>query len=587
MIQLSHPSIDASSHSTAHLTHVKPGVTPSAEMLQQVIFRLPDWSILKPDRDRPLPDPSTLAAMQNLVEMIQSLRTVALASTEPSLLEGSSGCPMSAEDLLPYVSEEAYEVWDALNDDISPSAIQETMSSVPSGSDSRTWMNLEAIASWLLWEIARTSYSVMQMIEGISARRLIADQEWQAGMLRLAILLEIKAPMMHWSFDLVTGCPTAASVDENACLQSDGVILPSEVLTQSGGSEASRDRTPVNECLVTLTAQIKDQFPAINDLLNGISVEILQPGQPWQTGQLQLKIGFEFIDQTPAAIANYSQHSSPDLVEAELVDESTFIQSSPSPAATIAAPARVSLIELPRHLLHPTTLVRLSDRTSFEKYRQKAEQQHLQNAILHLEAAQLDHNPESGLAQIVKEAYRVIGQMQEYDRSTPACLQPESLINELIPKLLWNLTRSSYELTQLIGGVEGRALQPGCNWQSGTLRLLPILHFQTTGITATIDLATGQSTAYSACLLDPKALCQGSLSPFIGQGLDSAPFLKQMVQVEILIEHLLRQIGNQIPEIEPFIQGCPIEWLETGQTWQPGSLKLTLGLELIPHQHNL
>jgi hypothetical protein len=229
----------------------------------------------------------------------------------------------------------------------------------------------------------------------------------------------------------------------------------------------------------------------------------------------------------------------------------------------------------------------LADQGIPEPRSQTILQQQLARSISRLQATPINGNTDQGLLPIVQETWRAIDRANYRMDSTIDLGQPTRLIDELMPKMLWQVTRSSYEITQLIGGVEVTALQPGLDWESGTLRLIVALQIQATAIQCTIDLITGRRITSETTLLDPKTLCQLSLRSDLGEHLTPTFSWQSPVQAETVISHLQQQIRTTAPEIGQFIDVTPIEWLETDQEWQPGTLKLALNLELMPNHKPL
>jgi hypothetical protein len=146
------------------------------------------------------------------------------------------------------------------------------------------------------------------------------------------------------------------------------------------------------------------------------------------------------------------------------------------------------------------------------------------------------------------------------------------LMDELIPKLLWSITSSTYEIMQLVGGLSTQVLQPHATWQQGTLRLLAALHLHTAAVDNTLDLSTGRSVDVDATRLGVGAIVQVNTQGCL-----------QLTSIAILTAHLQQQLYDAVPEYRLLMDGVSIAWLEdVEQDWQSGTMKLSVSLAFIP-----
>ncbi len=232
--------------------------------------------------------------------------------------------------------------------------------------------------------------------------------------------------------------------------------------------------------------------------MEGMGVNLLIPKEEWQAGEVQLDLGFEFIARASEFTACNPSFDRMDLVEAELLEDSALSETFSGGFTHLAPVAQVSVVELPRQSLGMATLIRLADQSESEPYIQQLLQQQIRRAIAQLQK-NLQNNrsatDDEQLLQVVNEAYETAHQVCVAVGSPLYSQQPILLLDELIPHLLWSITRSSHEVMQLIGGINGAVFEPGCDWEQGTLRLLAMLQFQAVGVSCTIDLATGQVIA--------------------------------------------------------------------------------------------
>lgn len=555
------PTIKASTDST----ETTPPLPMTFADLLQTVIRLSELQLSEPLAPLPVYSPDLYAGVQRLIDLITHLRQTAPASGLSSSTSRQEGI-LSPACLLPYVSEEAEEVLDLLKT-LEPQAVVAT--SQPE------LLALNAFIPHLLWSIARTSYSVMQLIEGIRVKVLLPEHHWVAGMLRLVILLEGKTATGQWCFDLVTGCPPTSLLDLATVIHTEETILPLRQATPALiGTNSGAIGPASGQQLQELSQQIQDMTPAVTTLLAGVPVEFLQPGMGWESGGMQLQLGWEFVPHGQNLPEQLDSFLGSDLVEAELLEETDAgIEAGGSLSGSeVASPMPVSLVECPRQLLDATTLIRLAANPG---------------ALLGLDTRpaalvgatgriwQLVATRDGALLPIVEEAYRASERLTH--SVFPGCLvQPELLMDELLPKLLWHLTRSSYVVTQFISGFDLRVLQPGKPWQQGTLRLVGMLQIKAVGVNCILDLATGQSIPRQV-LLSPDTILDTTATHTLPHLFQVKP-RSFLFQAKTLMAELDQQIQMAAPELKQLVQGIAIEWLESEQDWQPGSLNLHLGL---------
>ncbi|WP_421655643.1 hypothetical protein [Leptothermofonsia sp. ETS-13] len=590
MIQASLPTTNAP---TGDCTHLPPDSSLAFEVAGKTVLKWANLPLFSQQGERSFLSHSALASMRQLMGIIHRLRSLTLSSQELGADSWQPERPLTPKNLVPYVSEEAYEVLDALEDNTpTDPQLQETREGkaiqlpVPP-----SYLTVETLAPYLLWGIARSSYLLMQLIEGISIQKREPNEHWVSGMLRLVVLLQGQTPTVQWCFDLATGIPPGALLNGNTLIQLKADRLPMQNhLFSSGEAPSSDAQTGVevesmpekrteqaDHWLQELQHQIQAEMPALQSLLAGVSVECLQPGQHWQSAHLQLKLGFEFMPQE-AEMSPQPALSFPDLIEAELLED-ILIPGSPFGPGSKLSSAQVSIVELPRQALGSATLIRLTDQFTLNRYIQTITQSQLAAAISRLQQNPVSQEGEASLLQVVTEACNAMTRLQNQADWAIAFLQPQLLTNEFIPGLLWQLTRSSYEMTQLLSGIEVQVLQPGSAWTKGILRLLAALNIQAAGVQYNIDLATRQFLINDQNSLHSDTLCQGTILPSLMKQSVSNPVLPQSFQTQTLIHHLLQQIRQTSPEMELLMDGVAIAWLEGNRDWQPGTLTLTIGLE--------
>ena len=578
MPKLSQPSVILPS-STA-IQHSETSFT--LETVRQTVLKLVNPLCQQPSV--PNLSDSALSAMQRLIEMITTLR-----SSQPSFLEGvSSLSPSAIEALLPYVSEEAYDVLEALQSEeaatvssngfsavVSP-AIQNVapqtvadplapldstlLSSKLSGSKPYSFIAIETLIPSLLWQIARSDYSVMHLIEGVRGRCWRPEPGWATGMLRLVVMLEVEAPTVRWCFDLATGQPAEGLLELIAIIQSDEQTLPLQQSVYAGAANDGSDTfCQVEYQLQVILQRLQSETSGLGGFLQGLAVDLLQPGADWQAGKLQLRFGFEFTAQVLDLDDSEELQSDPEAIEAELMEDETEIK------GTIAT-AQIAIVKALGQSLSPATLVRASDATLLAPYIQQITRQQLAQSLCLLQRQSSQTNESEQLTTIVQAALLTLA--HKTSLTGIGLQQPTLLLDELAPKLLWSLTRHTYEMTQLLGGVPAQVLQPGENWQQGTLRLLAALQITAPELDYTLDLSIGRSVPVAVAPLPENAIVQSSV----------IALCQQPTAIATLTDHL-QQLCDQSPEQKLLVNGFAVDWLkDVEQDWQSGTMTLSLSL---------
>ena len=550
-----------------------------------------------PDHAEPI-----LNAMQRLVAIINTLR-----SSQASALEGTSKRWLSdaqtLEALLPYVSEEAYDVLEALQaaegrrqkggvgrreagGGSGESAIKAQNSKLtslltPHPSPLTPLTTIDTLIPSLLWHLARGAYSTMQLIEGVRVKCWQSEQGWAFGMLRLVVMLEAETPTQRWCFDVATGYPAEPLLEPTAIVQSDECALPIQPIASTKAS-LSASACQVDHQLTAIVQSLELHQSGLKPLLQGAAIELLQPGSNWQAGTLRLQLGFAFSAQSDAT-GNHEGTRMPELIDAELMDDASGItHSRPSPyAATpltrtiggLATKTHVSVVHPVSRALSQTTLVRVTDAAKLERYTQGITQQQLMQSLDQLQHQQSSRGNESNqLRLIVQTAIAAARQL-----SIPGIdlSQPMLLMDELVPKLLWSLASSTYEMMQLLGGIPAQVLQPQADWRRGTLRLLAALHLKTADVDDTLDLSTGRSILMNTTRLGLDAIVQTSTA-----------ICSQPTAVAPLTDYLQQQLDHAMLEYRLLRDGVSIAWLEdVEQDWQTGSMQLSLSLAFVADAH--
>ncbi len=464
------------------------------------------------------------AAVQRLVAIIAKLRSPEggwPADLEPTV-----------ENLLPYVTEEAYEVLDTLHiDGVAPQVtLTQALSDVLQTTTLPGYLLVEELIPRLLWYVARGSYDLMRLLCGVEANVFQPGEGWQTGIVRLVAILDAKFDSdRHWALDLATYQPPATVLTEQALIRSEQETF-----------------CPQPTWVASLTQQLLQQIQAVtpeaSTFIDPVLVELLAPSQDWQTGSLQLKLAFEFTAGTQPAIAEVNAAS------AEQTGE-------------------------------PNLKLKFTTPTVLEQYLESRVQQPLDAAIAQLPAPDtwnrdrlLAMPTSQALATIVEAAALVAEAVPQTRELGQDCATHAGVVlDDWLPQLLWQLTSSSYEVMHWIGGLSAKVLPTGDRWQAGTLRLWTVLSLKTADHDWYFDISTGQSLKAIPPALAASAVIQ----------LDVAEKSPRLQRVEPVLTRLVAQMQASTPLMQQLMEGTEVNLLTHSESWQPALLKLEVGLELM------
>lgn len=460
------------------------------------------------------PGEAVPSAMAQLVKIVTELRSP--ASGWPA------NQPQTPENLLPYVAEEAYGVLNALKtSQISVETGEHIDPSLPGSllSSQSPYILIEGLTFRLLWYIARTSYELMGLMGGIKARILSPGEQWQTGILRMAVILAAKSSDIHWSLDLVTSQPA------KTYLKPDCLIQLAERETQE----------TVEHLTQRLLQQIQASTPEVKIFTETAKIDLLEPGKNWRQAEIQLQLDWEFI-----------------------ADDTFTVGDDISPAGD--------------------RIIKFADPTAIEVYSQSLLARELSTAVpivqrIYSSRSHAGDEPQktrSLLLKFTEIAVAVVNRCM--GNPLYLSLGQKIKLDKWIPHLLWQLARSSYDIMRLLGGVQAYILQPDWGWSLGTLRLLAVLNSQALNQSLQLDLATGELVKPSSFWLMSDAIIE----------LAESGFSKEPEQVGNLLTKLIDQVQATTPTLQPFLDGTPIELLTADENWQPGLLQLSIDLEFIP-----
>ena len=244
------------------------------ETIGQTVLRLRDEPVVQKRPEAWVPTPTVMTAMGQLMDLVAEVRSP----------QGGwpADRPPTAENLTPYVLDEAYDLLVALQQSHQPEqqapwqpfhALQQLLQ--------RRLLVVDAIPH-LLWTIARSSPQAMKLLAGLRAEIFQPGQTWERGVLRLVALLELRTPHLHWTLDLATLEPP-----------------PPELQTNTVVSWSDNRIHWVEGFLQGLYNQLQEKTPLVKPLLQTpTAVEVLVPGQSWETGFLQVQLQLTFSADT-------------------------------------------------------------------------------------------------------------------------------------------------------------------------------------------------------------------------------------------------------------------------------------------------
>ncbi|MDX2096905.1 MAG: hypothetical protein SFW36_03945 [Leptolyngbyaceae cyanobacterium bins.59] len=456
-------------------------------------------------------------AMLHLIDMVNHLRSP--GSGWPANLE------QTPQNLAPYVLEEAYEVWSAVQNSPVPILPLHSIGGTSQEDFLQHYCSIEQLAPRLLWSLARTSYDIMQLVGGIPGQVCKPGESWQSGMLRLVPVLEVKTPIADCSLDLVTHSLSHETFLTDQVVRSEqGSLCPAPIWGEN--------------LLQSLTRQVQAVAPDIALFMAGAEADLLVPGQPWQAGVVRLRLHLEF---TP---------------EPRLLSLPGKIDHESQPP---------SITEFPLRLTDPTFLQQVTQELLIPQL--------ISFLTLHPLEALLDQEEEAIVEQFIHIAHHLVNHLHSSSANeSHPLLKTDCLGSGWLPQWFWQLTRVSPELTQLMSGIPARVLQPQQDWETGLLRLLAMIHLTIDGQIWVMDLATGHLLDQAPALLNSTVVVQSR----------NHEFCQEPERIEVLFERLDLQMLGSISLLPLLRRGCQIECKMDQEDWQSGFLQLHLGFHLYP-----
>lgn len=539
------------------------------DFLDQTLIKFIDSVSFNSISNSPEIPPNLVQAMQELIQIIAHLRSPNGA--------WPNNLPQTPENLIPYVIEEVSEVLTAYrgitNYELRITKGEYFTSSASPASGAPLLrppviLFLNTLIPQLLWNLSQTSYQFMRLLTGINAEILLPNQDWTPGKLRLVASLIIKTENLQSSIDLATSFFPPP-------------LIPTEAYVQSNDCSLCQHPLEVQSLLTQITHHIQDNFNQIKFFNDSINTEILYPKSQWESSQIHINMGFQFISDPETSEVSPFYYS----LENDQQDEEFFTHTPIQDVeySILASVSQASLLK---------TQIRLTDPAIIQPYIQNQ----IQNHGLHwLKQQKPSHNlnlsaetistpdleaEQSSLIDLIQIADELVDII--YSPQSPSSLmrlQPEMPLIELSLRLLWQMVKSSYNIMQLISGIKVKVLQPGLVWQTGHLRLLAVLNAEFPNDSWEVDIASSQPLKFDLNLLIPNSIIQSDCHEWCLFP-QSPEFLK--LQIINLLE--------TTPELKSWIKGVKIDWgnseenLNPSIPWKSGFAQLSFDFEWIPNQ---
>ena len=536
------------------------------DFLDQTLIKFIDLVSFNSISNSPEIPANLVQAMQELIQILAHLRSPNGA--------WPSNLPQTPENLIPYVIEEVSEVLTAYRG-ITNCELRitngEYFTSPAPLLQPPVILFLNTLVPQLLWNLSQTSYQFMRLLTGINAEILLPNQDWTPGKLRLVASLIIKTENLESSIDLATSFFPPP-------------LIPTEAYVQSNDCSLCQHPLEVQSLLTQITHNLQDSFNQINFFNDPINTEIIYPKSQWESSQIHIKMGFQFIADPETSEVSPFYYS----LENDQKDEELFIH-TPIQNVEYSILASVSQASLFK------TQIRLTDPGIIEPYIQNQIQNHglhwlkqqKQSYNLNLSAEpisnldlQAEHSSLIDLIEIADELVDIIYSPQSPSRLMR--LQPEIPLTELSLRLLWQMVKSSYNIMQLISGIKAKVLQPGLVWQTGHLRLLAVLNAEFLNDSWEVDIASSQPLKFDINLLISNSIIQS----------DDHEWCRFPQSLEFLKMQIINLLETT-PELKSWIKGVKIDWgnshenLTLSIPWKSGFAQLSFDFEWIPNQSSV
>jgi hypothetical protein len=385
--------------------------------------------------------------------------------------------PLTPEQLLPYVTDEAEELREALQHWAAPAP---TGHEPPANSGPEAMLKppelLADLSTFLLWAIAASTPIAMDLLEGIAATLTPSPA---AHGVRLVPVLHLQLEEASYALDLSTQTHFDAAIrmGESTVLQLPDSDLPAMTLA---------------EWREYIWPRMQAIAPRLQPWQQGTPLQVLLPGQTWTMAQASLSL--EFV---PLNWAVTGTQGTPEIDWYRWSEESLSDLGQPSVRVWTAEPADRAALDT---AIVSETPGPLTQRCSGESDVLFEDEVAWQRVIAPMAIESIgyprysDPRPHPDLQQErlhLVETVFAVAQAQAL-AGGPVVRSPLSLM-ALCHHLKWLWIRASQTLMPLMSGVSARRLSLEQPWELGTLATRGQLLIQSTAIApAVIDVSTGE-----------------------------------------------------------------------------------------------
>lgn len=502
----------------------------------------------------PLISATTWQAWEQLITMIRHLRSP--QGGWPRHL------PQTPQTLLPYLIEEASEVFDACQQvDQKTDATENTPA--PAQQPLPSLVFIKDLTPLLLWYMGRSSEQIMRLLSGVNGKLLTSAHHWSEGTLRFVTILKVESPEIQWQIDLATHQPPPPCLPVTCVLQSSE--LSDLMIAQ-----------PCDHLLQKWQTQLQKSTPETSLFSQPLDVDLLVPGGEWEPGYLQLDFRLYFVNLAGNLTPGFSDLTPDQPVTVQVVPDVTppiTREATPAPIFTLKSSRSISEATIkPWGELPPSADILLQQhalKTLIEKTQTAPALPSESLDPISLNDL-LDQSLPTSIATVLEDIVTTADQTLEHLNTLPnnSADPTQPTVTHLTLHLFWQIIKSSYAAMQLIGGVKAQVLQSGYPWQTGILRLLAQLNLEVGNQTWEIDIATDQILGGTLPLV-PDAILQSY----------QTDCTQEPLEAQTLIERILTQLEENSPDLKPWLAGKSLELEQRG--WQVAQARLSLQLEFI------
>lgn len=459
--------------------------------------------------------------------------------------------PQTPENLALYLSEETWELLDALE-----TAVASPLPSTPG------LLPITVLVPQLLWMLASSGYEIMRLIEGVQARVSGPAAQGPGYVVRLVPVLVLTLEETSYALDLVT------QTDPEPAL------YLSET-TEISLLENDLDSQPwlckdLLERVANLLGYAQPELVAL--LGEGNPVEALRPFQPWQPARLRLRLHLA----TMAA----QEQPQPSINEANPGQNALYLLPE-EPQSSRAAASGFTLDDFASSLIEDAgnatagvlgDWLTFTDESWIQTLLSTCTQRIIAQNLPQMVTGEDGENAPPAQQLCQREAFCNLLTYTATDLVQGAnglfkhtFVHEPVLVADVWPRLRWYLAQSSEQVMQLMGGVSAQVLSPGLSWQQGSLYLRPLMQLTTLHRSWIIDLSRGRLLPTSPLALPADAAVDIADAPW-----------RTPLTVADLSARIDRDLGTYTPAIAALRQGTPIHLhrLDAEAGCQPGQLTL-------------